>query len=49
MPRGKIKHQLLQYPGGIREDLNFAAIPADRWLSSNNWLIRDGEGRPRPG
>jgi len=49
VPRGKIKHQLLQYPGGIREDLNFAAIPADRWLSSNNWLIRDGEGRPRPG
>ncbi len=49
MARGTIKDILSIDPGGVREDLNAAAIPDGNLLSSSNWLTRRGIGRPRPG
>lgn len=49
MPRGREKLPLLIVPGGVREDLNPAAIPDGSLLASQNWLTRRGVGGPRPG
>ena len=49
MPRGREKLPLLSAPGGVREDLNPAALPDGALLASNNWLTRRGVGGPRPG
>jgi len=49
MPRGTEKLPLTITPGGVREDLNPAAIPEGSLLASNNWLTRRGVGGPRPG
>jgi hypothetical protein len=49
MSRGTIKHLMNVVPGGIREDLNPAAIPDGEYLASNNWITRNSVGRPRPG
>ena len=49
MPRGSEKLPLLSAPGGVREDLNPAALPDGTLLASNNWLTRRGVGGPRPG
>lgn len=49
MPRGAEKLALTITPGGVREDLNPAAIPEGSLLASNNWLTRRGVGGPRPG
>lgn len=49
MPRGHEKLPLTITPGGVREDLNPAALPDGALLASNNWLTRRGVGSPRPG
>lgn len=49
MPRGRTKLIYNSGPGGIRSDLNPATIPDGQWLSSSNWLVRNGVGVPRPG
>ena len=49
MPRGREKVLLAIAPGGVREDLNPAALPDGALLASNNWLTRRGVGAPRPG
>ena len=49
MPRGRQKLPLPIFPGGVREDINPAAIPDGGLLDSENWLTRQGIGRPRPG
>ena len=49
MPRGHEKLLLPIAPGGVREDLNPAALPDGALLASNNWLTRRGVGGPRPG
>lgn len=47
--RGSLETILRPDPGGIREDVSPALIPEGSYLSSNNWLVRRGRGRPRPG
>lgn len=49
MPRGTSRLDVLTAPGGVREDLNPKDLPSGVLLSSSNWLVRDGRGRPRPG
>lgn len=49
MPRGRNKLIYNSFPGGVRGDLNPAVIPDGQWLSSQNWLVRNGVGIPRPG
>src|SRR3990167_1544908 len=49
MPRGMEKLPLLIAPGGVREDLNPAALPDGTLLASANFLTRRGVGGPRPG
>lgn len=49
MSRGSAKDALLAAPGGVREDLNVAAIPDGQWAAASNWLVRRGVGVPRPG
>lgn len=49
MPRGREKLPLTIAPGGVREDLNPAAVPDGWLLASGNWLTRRGVGGPRPG
>src|SRR3990167_5532163 len=49
MPRGSVKYPLVVEPGGVDETHNPAALPPGKWLSSSNFLTRNGVGRPRPG
>ena len=49
MPRGTLKIPILTEPGGVREDVNPAAIPPGSWGSATNWITRQGIGRVRPG
>lgn len=49
MGRGRTKELLSAGPGGVREDVNPGIVPDGQWLSSNNWLVRNQEGQPRPG
>ena len=49
MPRGSVKYPLVVEPGGVDEMHNPAALGPGKWLSSSNFLTRNGIGRPRPG
>src|SRR3990167_9222733 len=49
MPRGLARIDVPTTPGVVREDLNPKDIPVGALLSSSNWIVRDGRGRPRPG
>lgn len=47
--RGRIKYPLVVEPGGVDEIHNAAALGSGKWLSSSNFITRNGIGRPRPG
>ena len=49
MARGTSEEVISMSPGGVREDLNPAAIPDGFFEATTNWVNRNGVGRPRPG
>lgn len=49
MPRGSLTTPLAAAPGGVTERFTAGQRPPGKWLSSSNFVVRSGFGRPRPG
>lgn len=49
MPRGSAEFRFPASPGGVREDLSIEMLQPGWLLSSSNYLVRNGQGQPRPG
>lgn len=49
MARGSAKTPLLLKPGGVKEVTDIADVPEGFLLGAQNFLVRNGKGRPRPG